>query len=56
MFLLRIMSAANTPGTHPISDSRNTITNEPHPWSATARGGKNIANITRRQDMCAALF
>ena len=40
-----------TPGTQPQQVSNKTIKTEPHPLSITAKGGKKIANITRKQDM-----
>mgnify|MGYP006864382093 CR=1 FL=1 len=40
-----------TPGTQPQSVSKNTINKEPQPLSMTAKGGKKIANITRKKDI-----
>ena len=40
-----------TPGTQPQQVSNKTINTEPQPLSITAKGGKKIANITRKQDM-----
>ena len=40
-----------TPGAQPHSVRRKTIRNEPQPLSTTARGGKNMANITLINDM-----
>ena len=50
-FLFRIISAAMTPGTHPMQVSRNTISIDPQPRSMTASGGKMMARMTWRQDM-----
>ncbi len=50
-FLLRMMRAAMTPGTHPQQVRMVTMRKEPHPQSTTANGGKMIANRTLRQDM-----
>lgn len=49
--LLRIISAAITPGIHPARVSRKTIRNEPQPLSTTDNGGKIIASITLRSDI-----
>lgn len=46
-----MIKAPSTPGIHPINVSINTMRKEPHPLSATARGGKIIANITLNTDM-----
>lgn len=51
MFLLRMISAAMTPGTQPQSVSKNTISIDPQPRSITAKGGKIMARMTWRQDM-----
>ena len=51
MFLLRMMSAAMTPGTQPQSVSRSTMSIDPQPRSITASGGKIMARMTWRQDM-----
>lgn len=51
MFLLRMMSAAMTPGTQPHSVSRSTMSIDPQPRSITASGGKIMARMTWRQDM-----
>ena len=51
-FLFKITKAAITPGTHPARVSKNTINTLPHPLSITANGGKNMANITRSNDIC----
>ena len=51
LFLLRIINAAMTPGTHPQRVSRNTMSIEPQPRSITARGGKIMANKAWRQDI-----
>jgi hypothetical protein len=50
-FLLRITSAAITPGTHPQDVSRSVMRIEPHPLSMTARGGKIKDNNTLPKDM-----
>ncbi len=44
--LLRIISAAITPGTHPQSHNINTIKIDPQPFPTTAKGGQIIARIT----------
>lgn len=44
--LLRMISAASTPGIQPSRVSINTMRIEPHPLSITARGGNNIDNKT----------
>jgi hypothetical protein len=49
--LLSMMSAAITPGIQARQVSKNTIRNEPHPWSATASGGNMIASKTRIKDI-----
>jgi hypothetical protein len=49
--LLRMMSAAITPGIQPARVSIKTIRIEPHPSSRTARGGKIMASKTRRKDI-----
>tara|TARA_R110002049_G_scaffold286063_2_gene467685 strand:- start:46133 stop:46282 length:150 start_codon:yes stop_codon:yes gene_type:complete len=38
-----------TPGTHPQSVKRNTIIKEPQPFPMTDKGGKIMANKTRKQ-------
>ncbi len=50
-FLFKITKAPITPGTQPQQVSNKTIKTEPHPLSITAKGGKKIANITRKQDI-----
>lgn len=50
-FLLRIIRAAITPGIQPNKVRINTIRNEPQPLSITAKGGKRMANKTRRTDI-----
>jgi hypothetical protein len=47
--LFNITSAAIIPGTQPQSVTIKTIMKEPHPWSITAKGGKNIDNKTRKK-------
>jgi len=42
-------NAAITPGTHPHSVSKKTITKEPQPLPKTAKGGKIMANKTLKQ-------
>ena len=49
--LLRMMSAAITPGIQPKQVSKNTIRIEPQPWSITARGGNKIAKSTLISDI-----
>lgn len=44
--LFKITNAAITPGTHPQSVSKKTITKEPHPFPNTDNGGKKMANKT----------
>ena len=46
--LLRITKAAITPGTHPQSHKRKTISIDPQPLSITAKGGHKIERITRQ--------
>ncbi len=46
--LLRITSAAITPGTHPQIHNIKVIRTDPQPLSKTAKGGKIIAKITRQ--------
>lgn len=55
-YLLRIISAAITPGTQAQSVSRVTMVIEPQPLSSTARGGKIIQSNTLRQDMVIIIF
>lgn len=55
-YLLRITSAAITPGTQAQSVSRVTMVIEPQPLSSTARGGKIIQSNTLRQDMVIIIF
>ena len=50
-FLFKITKAPITPGTQPQQVSNKTINTEPQPLSITAKGGKIIANKTRRQDI-----
>ena len=50
-FLFKITKAPITPGTQPQQVSNNTINTDPQPLSKTAKGGKNNANKTRRQDI-----
>ena len=50
-FLFKITKAPITPGTQPQQVSNKTINTEPQPLSITAKGGKKIANNTRRQDI-----
>lgn len=38
-----------TPGTQPHRVSKKTIAIDPHPLSITAKGGRKIANNTRKQ-------
>ena len=45
-------SAAITPGTHPHSQSKKTITIDPHPFPITAKGGKKMAKSTRQKLIC----
>ncbi len=40
-----------TPGTHPASVSRKTMSTEPHPLSTTARGGKMMHSRTLKNDI-----
>lgn len=40
-----------TPGTHPASVSRKTMSNEPHPLSITASGGKMMHKRTLSSDI-----
>ena len=44
-------NAPITPGTQPQAVSKKTIKNEPQPLSATAKGGKKMANNTRNTDI-----
>ena len=50
-FLLKIIKAAKTPGTHPHRGNRNTITIEPQHLPIKAWGGKIIANNTLKKLM-----
>ena len=56
LLLFKIINAAITPGTQPHKVSRNTMRNEPHPLSTTAKGGKNIAKITLINDINICAF
>jgi hypothetical protein len=47
--LFKITKAAITPGTHPQSVNRKTITKEPHPFPNTDNGGKKMANKTLKK-------
>ena len=38
-----------TPGIHPQRVSRKMIKKDPHPLSMTDKGGKSIANNTRKK-------
>ena len=49
--LFKIINAAITPGIHPKPVRINTIKNDPHPLSATAKGGNIIANKTLNNDI-----
>ncbi|MPM12290.1 hypothetical protein SDC9_58642 [bioreactor metagenome] len=49
--MFSIINAAITPGTHPASVSKKTITTDPQPLSMTDNGGKTIARITRKHDI-----
>lgn len=55
-FLLRMTSAAMTPGTYPQRVSRNTMSTDPHPRSITANGGKKMARRTRKTDILWVIF
>lgn len=46
--LFKITKAAITPGTHPQRVKIKTIRTDPQPRSITDRGGKKIANKTRK--------
>jgi hypothetical protein len=48
-YLLLIINAASTPGTHPNNVSRVTIMIDPQPLSITASGGKMMQRRTRQQ-------
>jgi len=50
-FLLRMTSAAMTPGTHPQQVRINTMSIDPHPRSYTASGGKMMDRMTRKRDI-----
>jgi len=50
-FLLQIINAPITPGTHAQSVRRKTNRIEPQPLSITARGGKIMQRITRSIDI-----
>lgn len=43
-----MINAAITPGTHPQRVRRNTIIKDPQPFPITDKGGKIIANKTRK--------
>ena len=47
--LFKITNAAITPGIHPASVNKKTITIEPQPLSKIDNGGKTIANKTRHK-------
>ncbi len=47
--MLRIIKAAITPGIQPASVNKKVIIMDPHPLSMTAKGGKIITKITRKQ-------
>ena len=49
MGLFKIINAAITPGTQPAKVKRSTIKKDPQPLPKTAKGGKNIAKITRQK-------
>jgi hypothetical protein len=51
LFLLQMIKAPITPGTHAHSVRRNTIMIEPQPLSRTANGGKIMQRITRQSDI-----
>jgi len=42
-------NAPITPGIHPQSVNKKMMKNEPHPLSMTDKGGKIIANKTRKK-------
>ena len=46
-FLLLMIRAPITPGTHPHRVRRKMMRNDPQPLSITARGGKNMHSRTR---------
>jgi hypothetical protein len=47
--LFKITKAPITPGIHPQSVSKKIIKKDPHPLSTTDKGGKSIANNTRKK-------
>ena len=51
IYLLQIIRAPITPGTHAQSVSRKTMSIDPQPLSITANGGKIIHKITRHIDI-----
>src|SRR5690554_5514159 len=53
--LVRMMSAAITPGIHPTIVRRVTINKEPQPLSTTANGGKIIESNARQKLMVSNL-
>ena len=50
-YLLFIIRAPITPGTHAQRVRRNTISTDPQPLSITASGGKMIHKMTRQIDI-----
>ena len=54
--LFKITNAAITPGTHPQSHNKKTITIEPHPRSRTAKGGQKIERMTLQILMILMIF
>ena len=47
--LFKMTNAPITPGIHPQSVNKKMMKNEPHPLSMTDKGGKRIANKTRKK-------
>ncbi|GGG34647.1 hypothetical protein GCM10011414_00130 [Croceivirga lutea] len=47
--MFKIINAAITPGTQPQNVKSRTIKNDPQPLPITDKGGKIIANKTRRK-------
>lgn len=47
--LFKITSAPITPGIHPHNVNNKIIKKDPHPLSITDKGGKKMANSTRKK-------
>lgn len=56
LFLLRIISAAIAPGTHPHNVSSVVIMTDPQPLSNTASGGNKMHKRTLKHDINLSLL